>query len=289
MTIVLKYGLPLGFGVIAHFLARGVACLLGGHGAPFLAADAVAGRRWAKPASSSEVVERGCRGSPGTESGHMRLYRGERRRARANRRSGPVAVRRSGVMRSRLWNRARGGARGAERLRGAAAFAASGPGGVGPADRRVGRRTSPGSLAATSIVLDPGHNGGNARAAAAINRLVAIGQGAAEGVRHDRHRDQRAATRRPRTTGTLRTARAACYGRAARGSLLTRKDNALGRPLHRRACADRQPRARRPARLDPRRRRAAERLRLPRHRADADPRPDGRHLRGIAPARRRPA
>jgi N-acetylmuramoyl-L-alanine amidase len=65
------------------------------------------------------------------------------------------------------------------------ALAASGPGGVpdgsaAPGGIDVGSTSPSGSrppLAGRVIVLDPGHNGGNFRAPAAINRLVSIGQG----------------------------------------------------------------------------------------------------------------
>jgi N-acetylmuramoyl-L-alanine amidase len=74
-------------------------------------------------------------------------------------------------------------------------------------------------LRGTTIVLDPGHNGGNARAPSAINRVVNIGQGKTKACNTTRALRPKAAIPRRRTTGMSPFARGeSCAGAAPRSS-----------------------------------------------------------------------
>ena len=95
------------------------------------------------------------------------------------------------------------------------------------------------SLRGKTIVVDPGHNGGNAAHPEMINKLVP-GRRLSQGVRHHRHGDERRAAHRARVQLGRRQATDASCSRARRQGRADAQERQRRRAVHRQARRDRQ-------------------------------------------------
>ena len=145
-----------------------------------------------------------------------------------------------------------------------------------PPSRRSRADPGCGRRAGRVIVLNPGHNGGNAANPAAHQPPGAGRLRPVQGLRHHRHRDQRRLPRARLQLGRLAAGAARCCRRTGCTGDHDPRLRRRSRPVRGRAGPDRQPGRGGRGGLDPRRRRADVRARLPR-------------LRGLPPARPAPA